>query len=138
MTPVRILGSVLGILDGGWAAYVAADGTVQKNPCTALGPFCTGPTSAGPVDTLLLTLGAILFLVSAISFAGLRIAFMGGAGLAVLVIACVAIRWSSLAANDAAAAAVLSVATLLVDLVASRPARALSERDSPLNLPVFG
>jgi hypothetical protein len=59
--------------------------------------------------------------------------------LSAAVLVTLALTWGTpFATNDSIAAAVLSTAALLVDAVASRPSKELSERDSPLNLPVFG
>jgi hypothetical protein len=54
------------------------------------------------------------------------------------VLVAVAITWGTYATDYSAAAAVLSLVAVMVDAVASRPSRGLSEKDSPLNLPVFG
>jgi hypothetical protein len=67
-----------------------------------------------------------------------RSSFLLGGVLSAVVVVFVALRWGVFATAYSEAAIALSVAALLVDVVASRPARALSERDSPLNLPVFG
>jgi hypothetical protein len=82
--------------------------------------------------------GAILVLASLVSIAGMRRSFILGAILSAIIVARVALLWGSYPASDEETTMALSAVALLVDVVASRPAKALSERDSPLNLPVFG
>jgi hypothetical protein len=86
----------------------------------------------------LAVVGAILVLASLVSIAGVRRGFMFGVILSAIIIARVALLWGSYPAADEETTLALSAVTLLVDVVASRPARGLSEKDSPLNLPVFG
>ncbi|MDA4132169.1 MAG: hypothetical protein OK454_03470 [Thaumarchaeota archaeon] len=82
--------------------------------------------------------GAILVLASLVAIAGVRRSFILGAVLSAIVIARVALLWGTYPAADEETALALSAVTFLVDVVASRPAKGLSEKDSPLNLPVFG
>jgi hypothetical protein len=86
----------------------------------------------------LAVVGAILALASLVSIAGVRRSFIFGAILSAIMIARVALIWGSYPAADEETTLALSVVTFLVDMVASRPAKGLSEKDSPLNLPVFG
>lgn len=82
--------------------------------------------------------GALLVIVSLVSFTGRRPTFVLGAVLSAAVLVTLALSWGTYATNDSIAAAVISLASLAVDAVASSPSKELSERDSPLNLPVFG
>jgi hypothetical protein len=86
----------------------------------------------------LAVVGAILILASLVSIAGVRWSFIFGAALSAIIIARVALLWGSYPASDEETTLALSAVTFLVDVVASRPSKALSEKDSPLNLPVFG
>jgi hypothetical protein len=134
------LGSVLTLLNGAWAvfvAYYAGNAALPCSNCIEM-PLLPGTVVFSELQGALFFVGAVLALDSVISFAGLRVAFLFGAFLSVVVFALVALQWGALVSADSVAALVLSVGTLLVDAVASRPAKALSERDSPLNLPVFG
>jgi len=82
--------------------------------------------------------GGILVVDSLVSFAGVRVSFAFGAALSAVVLARLALEWSGYFAADVEIAAVLSVICIVVDAIAFRPAKGLSEKDSPLNLPVFG
>jgi hypothetical protein len=86
----------------------------------------------------LAVVGAILVLASLVSIARVRRSFIFGAILSAIVIARVALLWGTYPAADEETTVALAAVTFLVDLVASRPAKGLSEKDSPLNLPVFG
>ena len=124
------------------AAYVSLSGAAPQSPCPP-GQLCTLTPALLKVapsefQEPLLVAGAILAIVSLVSFTGLRPAFIIGAILSAAVLAIVALTWGTYATNNAAATAALSTITLLVDAVASRPSKGLSEKDSPLNLPVFG
>ncbi len=87
---------------------------------------------------MLAALGGLLVVDSLVSFLGLRLSFALGALFSATLLVVVALRWGEYSTTDSAAAVVLSVCAVAVDALASRPARALSEKDSPLNLPVFG
>ncbi len=125
MSPIRILGSVLSLLDGVFALYIHYSGGV---------PSATASVST----TWLAIVGGVLVVDSLVSFAGVRMSFAAGAALSAAVLALVALQWSSYAGADSQVAAVLSVICMVLDSIAFRPARGLSEKDSPLNLPVFG
>ena len=120
---------------GLWAVYVSR--------FVAPSPLCS-PCSPPLGDNLhnadpwLGVVGAILVLASLVAIAGLRRSFILGAILSAILIARVALLWGSYPAADEETTLALSAVTFLVDVVASRPARGLSEKDSPLNLPVFG
>lgn len=123
MSPIRVLGSALSLLSGALAVYVHFYGALA---------------SVNPPTVWLAVAGGVLVGDSLVSFAGVRLSFGVGALLSALVAALVALQWSAYVATDAEAAVVLSVICAILDAVASRPARGLSEKDSPLNLPVFG
>ena len=88
--------------------------------------------------SVLLAAGVILAVVSLVSFTGVRLAFIFGAVLSAAVLVTVGLTWGTYTTYDSAAVAGLAVVALIVDAVASRPSKGLSEKDSPLNLPVFG
>lgn len=116
-------------------------GPVQGPLCQGQG-VCIGPT-AQPIpntelDTVLLAAGVALAIVSLVSFAGLRVTFALGAVLSAAALATVGLTWGTYPTAYSTAVAGLSLAALVIDAVGSRPSRALSEKDSPLNLPVFG
>jgi len=96
-----------------------------------------GVGSASPTIWIAVV-GGTLVVASLVSFSGMRISFALGAVLSAAVLAIVALQWGDFATSDAEAAVILSVVSIALDALASRPAKALSERDSPLNLPVFG
>lgn len=143
-SPVRIAGSVLSLLAGIWAAFVAYYGTNSLFPCQ---PFSTcilqlrgssGPLSSSELQALLFIVGAILALDALVSFAGIRVTFVIGSVLATVILAILALQWGDYFVNYSIAALVLSLLAVVVDSVASRPSRALSEQNNPMNLPVFG
>jgi hypothetical protein len=125
LSPIRILGSVLSVLNGALAVYIHYSGGVA-----------TATTSVS--TTWLAVVGGVLVVDSLVSFAGVRMSFAVGAALSAVVLALVALQWGSYVATDAEVAAVLSAICIALDAIAFRPARGLSEKDSPLNLPVFG
>ncbi|MGH9919387.1 MAG: hypothetical protein ACRD6W_11055, partial [Nitrososphaerales archaeon] len=111
------------------------------------GPLCqvrglcigsTQPTPNPGLDNALLAAGAILAIVSLVSFTGIRLTFALGAILSTAVLLVVGLTWGTYPTDDSIAVAGLSLAALVMDAVGSRPSRGLSEKDSPLNLPVFG
>jgi len=140
LTPIRVAGSVTGLVGGTLAAFMAILGPVQGPLCQAPG-FCVGPPQSVPnsgLDTVLLAAAVVLAVVSLVSFTGLRLTFVLGAALSAAVLVTVGLTWGTYPTSDSVAAAGLSLVALVVDAVAARPSRALSEKDSPLNLPVFG
>jgi hypothetical protein len=141
LTPIRVAGSVTGLVDGVLAAFMVILGPVQGHLC--LGPgICIGPTSQPipnpELDNVLLAAGVILAVVSLVSFTGLRLTFALGAILSAAALVTVGLTWGTYPTDDSIAVAGLSLAALIIDVVGSRPSRGLSEKDSPLNLPVFG
>ena len=88
--------------------------------------------------TSLFVAGALLAIASVVSLGGFRFVFVAGAVLSVLTLALVAVLWGDFPEGDELATIFLAIVTALVDIGASRPSKALSEKDSPLNLPVFG
>ncbi|GEM_PF-2471861 len=140
MTPIRAAGSVIGLVDGVLAAFMVILGPVQGPLCQGPG-ICIGPTAQpinSDLDTALLAAGVILAIVSLVSFTGLRVTFALGAVLSAAALVTVGLTWGTYPTDSSIAVAGLSLAALVVDSVGSRPSRGLSEKDSPLNLPVFG
>jgi hypothetical protein len=127
------LGSALGVATGLWAAYVSY--FVDPSPlCSS----CSTPGTLHNSDPWLGIVGAILVLASVVGLAGVRRSFTLGAVLSAVLIARVALLWGSYPFTDEVAVVVLSAITLVAEAVASLPSKGLSEKDSPLNLPVFG
>jgi hypothetical protein len=58
--------------------------------------------------------------------------------LSAAVLLVIGLTWGTYPTDGSVAVAGLSLVALTVDAVGSRPSRGLSEKDSPLNLPVFG
>jgi len=141
LTPIRLAGSVIGLVDGVLAAFMVILGPVQGPLCQGPG-ICIGPTSQSTpnpeLDSVLLAAGVILAVVSLVSFTGLRVTFALGALLSAAALVTVGLTWGTYPTDDSIAVAGLSLAALVIDAVGSRPSRGLSEKDSPLNLPVFG
>ncbi len=131
---------MLSLLNGIWAVVIAYyEPFFAQPPHGAFPPLSIAVTgNLAGLEGALFIIGAILVLDSLISFVGLRIAFALGAVLSAAVIALVAFQWGSYETSYSGAAMLLSVACIVVDAVASRPAKVLSEQASPLNLPVFG
>ena len=118
----------MSLLNGAWAVYIHYYGEllIPKGASYAV------PTIWLPV------LGGILVVDSLVSFTGARVSFAAGAALSAIVLVLVALQWGGYVAIHAELAAVLSVVCIVLDAIAFRPAKGLSEKDSPLNLPVFG
>jgi hypothetical protein len=128
LTPIRALGSVLGLVTGGWTLYVVffGESTLPRG------------TSLSSASDIFMAVGAALVVVSLVSFSGIRASFLVGAVLSGAVLVMTVSNWSDFPASDSGVALAVSAITIVLDVVASRPARGLSEKDSPLNLPVFG
>jgi hypothetical protein len=138
LTPIRVAGSVVGLVDGVVAAFVVISGPAVQTLCNGL-TLCSPPPTPSPgLENALLAVGAILAIVSLVSFTGIRLTFVLGAVLSAAALVVVWLTWGTYPTDDSTAVAGLSLATLVVDAFASRPSRGLSEKDSPLNLPVFG
>ena len=133
MTPVRTAGSILGAATAALAIYIQYSNVVP--PCSA--PCNPGVGGIGS-PTYLAVIGAILLLDSLVSFTGFRATFILAAVLSAVLLLRVLLVWNDFPSADSASVAILSIVTIAVDAVASRPAKALSEKDSLLNLPVFG
>jgi hypothetical protein len=137
LSPIRLAGSILGLVNGAWAAYIAFIALNSTYNCPEGG--CPASTFAFlPYAQVQVAGGALLVVVSLLSLTGRRPTFIVGAVLSAVVLATLALSWGTYATNDSIASAVVSLASLAVDAVASGPSKELSERDSPLNLPVFG
>ena len=126
-----MLGSVLGLSAGGLGA-LAANQPVP--PCSACGIQYAAPNLAIPLSAAAI----VLAVVSLLSLTGVRVAFMVGAILSGIVLVVILASWGRFTTGDTVVAAMLSSAALAADILASRPSKGLSEKDSPLNLPVFG
>jgi len=121
-TPIRLAGSVLSLVSGSWAAYIAYSAT----------------NSHSELQSALIVVGALLALDAIVSFAGIRASFVVGAGLSALVLVIVADQWGTFSGADASVALVVSLIAVVTDVVASRPVKGMSEQTNPMNLPVFG
>lgn len=143
-SPIRLAGSLLSLLAGAWTTFVAYYGTNSVSPCL---PFSTcivelqggyGSLSPSELQSALFIVGAVLVIDALISFAGMRATFILGSVLSTTVLAILAIQWGTYSVTYSMAALVLSLLAVVADFAASRPARALSEQNNPMNLPVFG
>jgi len=147
LSPIRVLASVLSLLTGAYAAIIAKYGFIpvptqclsspQGAPNCAGAPYYLG-ISSPELQGALLLIGIVLVIDAVVSFTGLRASFVLGTVLSALVLAIFALSWGGPPTNISEVAVVLSVPTIVVDSFASSPSRTLSEKDSPLNLPVFG
>jgi hypothetical protein len=144
LAPIRLAGSALSLLAGGWATFVAYYGTNSVSPCP---PFSTcilelqgsfGPLSPSELQGALFVVGAILAIDALVSFADIRSSFIVGSVLSTAVLAIIALQWGAYSDAYSMAAVVLASLAVVADFVASRPAKALSEQSNPMNLPVFG
>jgi len=137
LNPIRVAGSLLGIVSGLWAVYVSkfVKPSLLCSPCS---PAPGLGSNLHLADPWIGVVGGILVLASLVSIAGVRMSFMLGAILSAIIIARVGLLWGTYPVTDEATTLALSAAACLVDAVASRPSKGLSEKDSPLNLPVFG
>ena len=136
--PIRIAGSVLSLLAGGWATFVAYSGPGSASTCPPFSGCLTKFPGGSDLQGALFLVGAILAIDSLVSFAGIRASFIVGSVLSTAILAIVAIQWGTYSDIYSLAAVALSLLAVVADFVASRPARALSEQSNPMNLPVFG
>jgi hypothetical protein len=118
---------VISLVNGAWAVYIQFYGLAVPSGVGISGP-----------QIWVAVVGGLLVIDSLISFAGVRLSFVFGAAISAVLLARLALAWLSYATGDGEAAAVLSVICIVLDAVAFRPSRGLAEKDSPLNLPVFG
>jgi hypothetical protein len=131
--PAVVVGVAAGLLTaGGSLAY----------PSQIYPVYCKEICSAFPswVSILLGALGILLLFDSALSLVGPRRAFYGEtivSGLIALVLVSVE-AFRTVDASFLLAALVLSVATVVLSLLAARTRAGLSEQSNPMNLPVFG
>ena len=138
MTPIRLAGSVLGLASGAWAAYIAfvfVTTPVPNSFCPATG--CPAPADL-PSARVQVADGGLVALVSLVSLTERRVAFLIDAILSATVLVTLGLTWGAYSAINTEIALGLSTLALAVNAVASRPAKELAEKDSPLNLPVFG
>ena len=82
--------------------------------------------------------GAVLAVVSLVALTGSKVVFVLGALLSVAVVLVVAATWGAYLEDYTLLVAVLATITLVTDILASMSSSHLAEKDSPLNLPVFG
>ena len=122
------------LANGLWALYIAITPLGSVYHC----PLGGCPPGLLLYPALLLVAGAITVLVSLISFAGFRVAFIAGSVLSGAIVALSLFWWATDGTSNPLASAAIAAVSTAVDAVASRTARGLAERDSPLNLPVFG
>ncbi len=137
MSPIRLLGSAVSLISGVWAAYVALVALTATYMC----PLNGCPPSLFefvPYSQAQAVAGGALAVAAVVSLAMPRPALLAGAALSAVALGAVALAWGAYTLQDATVSAALSTVSLVVDAVASRPSRGLSERESPLNLPVFG
>ena len=127
MVPIRVIGSVFSLLTGLSAALLLSRALERASGA--------GLTMLGGG---LFIVGAILVVVSVVSFVVPRFTFVVSAVLSVGVLAIIAARYSRFNPDLALVTAFLATVALIADAFAARPSKALAEKDSPLNLPVFG
>ena len=123
----------MGLLNGAWAAYIAIGPLNATYHC----PLNGCPASMFAYAQALAIAGGILVVSSLVSFKGFGWALLIDAALSLAVLGLVAVNWSTYGSNSLPSA-VLAVVAAAMEIVGSRPAKVLAEKDSPLNLPVFG
>ena len=100
------------------------------------------PSGGCPVPILqaaVPVIGVFLALDAVVCFVGFRRAFMVGGVLSAMVAAIVLYSWAGRYGGEAwASLVVLSLASVILDLLALRPREQLKEQANPMNLPVFG
>jgi len=127
LSPVRAVGSVFSLLTGISAALLL--------PGELLRASDSGVTRLGG---LLFIVGAVLVIFAVVSFVVPKYTFVVSAALSIAVLGIIAFRYDRLNPDLATATAVFATVAVIVDVLAARPSKELSEKDSPLNLPVFG
>ena len=137
MTPIRLAASILGLVSGLWAAYIAFVFVTTPIPLSCPVTGCPAPANLSSARVQAAD-GGLVAVVSVISLTERRLAFMINAILSATILVTLGLTWGTYSANGTDIAFGLSGLALVVNAVASRPAKELAERDSPLNLPVFG
>ncbi|MDG6949716.1 MAG: hypothetical protein JRM77_07715 [Nitrososphaerota archaeon] len=106
------------------------------------GPSLLCPRSGCPIPALqgaVPVLGVILVLDALVCYIGFRSAFMVGGALSAIVAAIALYNWAGHYGGEAwTSLVVLSLMSLVFDLLALRPREQLKEQANPMNLPVFG
>jgi len=122
LTPIRLAGSVIGLVDGVVAAFMVILGPVAPPPCPQGAFFCALYQFPNPeLDNVLLAAAVVLAVVSLVSFTGLRLTFVVGAVLSAAVLVSLGLTWGTYPTEDSIAVAGLSLPALVVDVVGSRP-----------------
>lgn len=83
-------------------------------------------------------IGVLLVLDSIVCFVGFRLAFPVGGLFSVAIAAIALFDSGGLTIGVYASLGLVSLVALVLDLVAMRSKRVLSEQGNPMNLPVFG
>jgi Na+/melibiose symporter-like transporter len=83
--------------------------------------------------------GVVLFLDSLVCLFGLRSAFFIGGVLSAVIAAITLYNWAGASGGEVwASLVVVSLASVILDILAVRPRGQLKEQANPMNLPVFG
>jgi len=136
MVPIKALGSVLGLANGAWAAFIAETALNRIYNCPAGG--CPASLFAYvPYAEALAAVGAVLVVDSVVSFKGFRVCFLLAALLSVGVLGLVGLEWGTYG-GWSLPACILAVAAAAVGTVASRGSKGMPDEAHPLELPVFG
>lgn len=100
------------------------------------------PSGGCPVPLLqqaVPVIGVVLALDALVCYIGFRSAFIAGGALAALEATITTFNWAEQYGREVwAVLVVLSLASLIFDLLALRPRGQLKEQANPMNLPVFG
>jgi len=135
--PIKVLASVLGVVNGAWAVYIAlsATNTAMLTTCVAKG--CEAMFVYVPFAQALAVGGVLLIIVSIVSLKGFRWSLLLEAVLSLAVLGFVAIEWGAYG-SASWTSAILSIVAAAVSVYASRRVREIPDQAHPLNLPVFG
>ena len=100
------------------------------------------PSGGCPVSILQAAvpyIGVLLVLDALVCFIGLRSAHFVGGALSAAIAAVIAFNWAGQAGGEAwASLVVLSLVSVMLDILAVRRRSQMSEQANPMNLPVFG
>lgn len=100
------------------------------------------PSGGCPIpllQELVPVVGVILVLDSLVCFLGLRSAFMLGGVCSAAMSSITLYNWAGASGGEVwVALVVLSLLSIVLDLLALRPKSSLREQANPMNLPIFG
>jgi hypothetical protein len=130
---LRTLAAVVSLVNGAWGILSGIYWYRFYHPAAF-----PGPNTDTSLNLIVLSLGIILLLDSAVCFIGPSVAFYASAVLSAILLVYELSLSISFGSAETILAIVLALATIVLDVAAARVKKVVSEENHPLNLPVFG